>query len=153
MDQIQGRAVSLMVNPGSRLPMQHVGSLTFVEEYGIQDNKSYGLGRQRRQVLLIEEETLESFGLEHGIVKENVTTAGIDLTALKEGETIAFGDEVLLAITDPCDPCSRMEEIRPGLQQELQGRRGILATIVRGGVAKVGDALSVVTERETAQTT
>jgi MOSC domain-containing protein YiiM len=40
-----------------------------------------------------------------------------------------------------CDPCSRMDEIRPGLQEELEGRRGMLARVVQTGDVAVGDEI------------
>jgi MOSC domain-containing protein YiiM len=40
-----------------------------------------------------------------------------------------------------CDPCERMEEIRHGLQQELEGRRGMLARVIKTGDVTVGDEI------------
>ncbi len=56
---------------------------------------------------------------------------------------MALGGEVVLKITGPCAPCARMDEIRPGLRLELDGKRGMLASVVRGGTIRVGDAISV----------
>jgi MOSC domain-containing protein YiiM len=36
-----------------------------------------------------------------------------------------------------------MDEIRPGLQQELQGKRGVLARAITDGQISVGDKLEV----------
>jgi MOSC domain-containing protein YiiM len=36
-----------------------------------------------------------------------------------------------------------MEEIRPGLQAELEGRRGMLASVVRQGSVAVGDSVKL----------
>ena len=47
-------------------------------------------------------------------------------------------------ITMVCDPCSRMEEIRPGLQAEIDGRRGMLARVVRSGEVASGDSVELV---------
>jgi MOSC domain-containing protein YiiM len=96
-----------------------------------------------RQVLLIDSETLEEFRLAPGQVKENITTRGLDLSGLVRGERLAIGDAVL-EVTGPCDPCSRMDEIRTGLQQALQGRRGILCRVVQGGRIRLGDGIRVV---------
>ncbi len=99
--------------------------------------------RKARQVLLMDEETLEAFGLAHGEVRENITTSGLDLTFLQEGQRLALGGEVVLQITGHCAPCARMDEIRPGLRLELDGKRGMLASVVRGGTIRVGDAIEV----------
>jgi MOSC domain-containing protein YiiM len=77
------------------------------------------------------------------VIKENVTTSGIDLSSLKPGQILELGDQVVLEVHKVCLPCSRMEEVRPGLQQELEGRRGQLAAIVRGGAVEVGDQVRI----------
>jgi MOSC domain-containing protein YiiM len=43
-----------------------------------------------------------------------------------------------------CDPCERMEEIRTVLQDELEGRRGMLARVVKTGEIAVGDEIRLV---------
>jgi MOSC domain-containing protein YiiM len=93
-----------------------------------------------RQVLLMAMETLEELDVAPGAVKENITTRGIELRALQAGERLRIG-EALLEITIRCDPCDRMEEIRPGLKEELGGRRGMLARVVEGGRIRVGDSI------------
>ena len=141
----QGEVVSLQLNVGHRLPMQPTDSASFVADLGIQGDRHATSREERRgyQVLLIDEETLRELDLSPGIVKENVTTGGIDLASLTPGQRLALGSEVVLEISKPCAPCSRMEEIRAGLQQRLDGRRGMLASIVKGGDVNVGDPVSV----------
>ena len=94
----------------------------------------------------MDEEPLEAFGLSHGDVRENVTTSGIDLGSLSDRQRLALGDEVLLDITEHCTPCARIDELRPGLRTEIVGRRGMLATVARGGAVKVGDSIRTVSE-------
>ena len=36
-----------------------------------------------------------------------------------------------------------MDEIRPGLRAELEGRRGVLTSVEQGGTIKVGDPITV----------
>jgi MOSC domain-containing protein YiiM len=95
-------------------------------------------------------ETMEGLGLAHGEVRENITTAGVELASLEEGRRLALGEEVVLRITGPCAPCSRMDEIRPGLQHELEARRGMLATVAQGGTIRVGDGIQVLESAQTA---
>jgi len=42
-----------------------------------------------------------------------------------------------------CDPCSRMDEIRQGLQAELDGKRGMLARVVQGGEVAQNDQIEL----------
>ena len=93
---------------------------------------------------------MDGLGLARGDVRENITTVGIELVSLAEGRRLALGEEVVLRITGPCEPCSRMDEIRPGLQQELEARRGMLATVAQGGTIRVGDGIQVLAGAQTA---
>ena len=125
--------------------MKAVESVSAIAGFGIEGDKhasDEGM-RTERQVLLMDEETLEGFGLSHRQIKENITTSGIELHALERGQRISLGDEVVLQITGYCSPCARMDEIRMGLQQEMVERRGMLARVVAGGTIKTGDAIRV----------
>jgi MOSC domain-containing protein YiiM len=97
-----------------------------------------------RQLLLIEMETLDALRLSPGEVKENVTTTGIRLMALAPKTRLRLGADAVVEITKPCAPCFRMDEIRPGLLNEIGGRRGMLAKVITGGVVRKGDAVAVV---------
>lgn len=141
----EGRIVSLQLCVGHREPMHSVDSAKVVTGFGIDgDRHATSEGeRTARQVLLMDEETLQGFGLSHGEVRENVTTSGLDFASLETGQWVALGNEVVLEITGLCPPCPRMDEIRPGLKDELLGRRGLLSHVVRGGTINVGNAVSV----------
>jgi MOSC domain-containing protein YiiM len=67
----------------------------------------------------------------------------LDFSRLSGSERLRIG-ESLLEITIPCDPCSRMDEIRQGLRVELGGRRGWLCRVVETGRIKRGDRIEVV---------
>ena len=142
----QPRIASLQICVGHRRPMEVVDSAAFVAGFGIEgDRHAVSSGaRTARQVLLMDERTLERFSLVHGEVRENVTVADIDLHGLEAGQRLALGDQVVLEITQHCVPCDRMDEIRPGLRRELDGQRGMLATVVTGGLATVGDVVRAV---------
>ena len=143
----QGTIVSLQLAVAHREPMKTVESAKVISNYGIEGDRhaiSEGV-RVARQVLLMDEETLERFGLSHGQIRENVTTSGVDFASLEAGAKVALGDDVVLRITGHCAPCSRMDEIRPGLRVELERQRGMLAYVVQGGEIKVGDGVRVMT--------
>jgi MOSC domain-containing protein YiiM len=126
--------------------MNTVDSARFIEGFGIEgDRHAVKSGaRTVRQVLLMDEDTLEGFGLGIGQVRENVTVRGIDLHEVPAGQRLALGDDVVVEITQFCAPCERMEEVRPGLREELFEQRGMLATVISGGAVNVGDQVQVV---------
>ena len=138
---MSGSVVSIQICVGHREPMKSVESADLVAGYGIEgDRHATSRGpRTRRQVLLMDVETLGSFGLEGGQTRENVTTKGIDLHALPAGARVALGDEAVVEITGFCDPCGRMDELRDGLREAMVDRRGMLATVIAGGGVRVGD--------------
>ncbi len=98
----------------------------------------------KRQVLLMDAETLQEMDLLPGQVKENAVTLGLDLRALHKGQRLRIG-EALLEMTIPCSPCSYIESLRPGLEEAMRGRRGILFRVLEGGLIRPGDAIEVVT--------
>ena len=98
-----------------------------------------------RQILLMDRETIDRFGLQEGDVRENITVEGLDFSALKDGDKVAIGSEVILRITGDCEPCSRMDELRDGLKDELDGQRGMLAFAEKGGIISNGDSIATVT--------
>ncbi len=137
----QATVVGLHICPGHREPMRQVVSARAVENIGLEGDR-HAKADSKRQVLLIESETLEKLGLKHGDVKENVTTRGIALMALPVGARVRVG-EAVFEVTEACLPCSRMEELRQGLQQELGGQRGMLMRVVQSGTLRVGDPIVV----------
>jgi MOSC domain-containing protein YiiM len=96
----------------------------------------------KRQVLFASIEHLDSVGVEPGRVRENFTVSGADVQAWPVGQRLRAGD-ALFEITMVCDPCERMEAIRPGLRAELQGKRGMLARVIEEGEVALGDAVEL----------
>lgn len=137
--------VSLRLCLGSREPMKEVTQANFITGQGMQGDRhlrSDGL-RAKRQVLIMDVETLNHFGLEPGQVRENVTLEGLDLSTISAGDRVSLGADVVLEITGDCEPCARMDEIRPGLKEEIDGKRGVLAFVEKGGVVSIGSEVGV----------
>ncbi|QJU58824.1 MOSC domain-containing protein [Sphingomonas sp. AP4-R1] len=74
----------------------------------------------------------------------NLLVEGIELEDTK-GARLIFAGGVVLEVTGECDPCSRMEEIAPGLKAALLPHwRGGVTTIVRQeGRIAVGDSVRI----------
>jgi hypothetical protein len=132
----QGKVANLFRKPGHRLPMDAIEEIRAVADKGLMDDASFGRGK--RQVLLVDRKVLEQFQLKPGDVRENITIQDLDLASLPVGARLAIGSS-LLEITSICEPCNRMDEIHPGLQQAISGKRGVLACVIRGGLIRVGD--------------
>jgi hypothetical protein len=132
--------LNLFVKPDRGQPMQTSQQLQAVAGKGLVGD--FAFGRTNRQVLLVDERTLKKFDLKPGMLRENITVHNLPVDELAPGTTLAIG-AVLLQVSGPCDPCYKMDRIRPGLQSELQGQRGVLATVVTSGRIAVGDTISV----------
>ena len=137
----QGTVVSLQLCLGNRQPMSPVTSAHAIENLGLEGDR-HAKQDSKRQVLLIEAETLEKLNLHMGEVRENITTRGIDLMKLPIGTRLSIGKAVL-QLTVECEPCNLMDELRPGLRETLKGQRGMLARVTRSGQLSVGDEIRV----------
>lgn len=112
-----------------------------------------GHGRRgsKRQVLLVDHETLDAMNLAPGVIRENITTQGLNVNGLAVGERLRVG-RALLEVSMVCTPCDQMEKVRPGLRRELYGRRGMLCRVIEGGIVQQGDAISRVAAVNSATT-
>ncbi len=138
---MSGRIQNLYLKTAHKQPMKAVDSAQAKDAMGLVGDVSFG--RSKRQVLLIEKETLVEFGLAPGEVRENVTVSGVTLSGLPAGSLLQLG-EALLEVIGDCHPCQFLDDVRPGLQGNMDGRRGIFGRILEGGTIRVGDVISIV---------
>jgi len=94
----------------------------------------------KRQILLVDRETLDAMDLQPGIIRENITTDGLNVNGLPVGQRLRVG-AALLEVSAVCTPCDQMEKVRPGLRREIYGRRGMLCRVIEGGKIRVGDPI------------
>jgi MOSC domain-containing protein YiiM len=136
-----GQVVRLFIAVIHRQPMREVGEVAAVVNRGL-EGCIHGRPGSRRQVLLMDAETLELLGVPPGAVKENITTSGLRVGELQAGQRLRVG-EALFEVSVPCEPCHRMDEIRQGLKEKLLGRRGMLCRVVEAGRICRGDGIQV----------
>ena len=122
-----------------RLPRVKIEEAEAIASFGF-TGCAHGKKNGKRQILLVDQETLDAMGLEPGIIRENVTTQGLNVNGLVIGEQLRIG-EVLLQVSAVCTPCDQLELVRAGLRREIYGRRGMLCRVVEGGTVRVGDAI------------
>ena len=107
-------------------------------------------GKGKRQVSLIEagDWAAAMAELGHDLPwwerRANLLIEGLDLPQTP-GARVRIGGQVVIEITTECDPCSRMEEIAPGLKAALtpDWRGGALGRVLSGGRIAIGDAVVV----------
>ena len=77
------------------------------------------------------------------LLRRNIAVSGINLLALKD-RRFCIG-EAVLEYTGQCHPCSRMEEVfGPGGYNAVRGHGGITASVIEGGVVRVGAELRAI---------
>jgi MOSC domain-containing protein YiiM len=108
----------------------------------------------RRQISLMEAESWAAAMAELGRSGEgfvpwqerraNLLVEGLRLPR-KPGTVIAIGASLRIELTCECDPCSRMEEIAPGLKAVLipDWRGGVLGKVITDGEIAVGDEIRI----------
>ena len=122
-----------------RLPMEEVAEVRALQDSGLEGCAHARTGSPR-QVLLVDSETLELMELSPGIIRENITTRGINVNGLDEGQRLQVG-AAQLQVSMVCTPCDMLEKIRPGLRREIRGRRGMLCRVIAGGMIRQGDRI------------
>jgi len=122
-----------------RLPMEEVAEVRALQDSGL-EGCAHARTASPRQVLLVDSETLELMELSPGIIRENITTRGINVNGLDEGQRLQVG-AAQLEISMVYTPCVMLEKIRPGLRREIRGRRGMLCRVIAGGMIRQGDRI------------
>ena len=125
-----------------RLPMEELAEVWVTDNYGF-EGCAHGRPNSPRQVLLVDSETLQAMNLSPGIIRENITTSGLNVNGLEIGQTLRVG-ETRLEVSAVCTPCDQLEKIRPGLRREIWGRRGMLCRVIAGGIIRRGDPIEKV---------
>ena len=138
----QGTIVNLHIARIKETPSDPVQEASALSGMGLEGDRSCKASNPR-QVLVMDKETLEELQLKPGQIKENITTTGLDLSQTQVGQVFFIGDQVTMEIVGPCEPCAKMDVIRDGLRKTLDGRRGMLATVINGGPIKVGDSIRI----------
>ena len=138
----QGTIVALHIARIKGTPSDPVPEATAISAQGLEGDRSCKPDNTR-QVLFMDQETLDELALKPGQIKENITTSGLDLSQAKGGQVVFIGDAVTMELVGDCQPCGQMDAIRAGLRQELEGKRGVLAMVINGGPIKIGDSVRI----------
>lgn len=143
---VAGELVWIGLRPARNAPVQTVEQVFAEADAGLAGDRYHGNGK--RQVTLIQWEhlaVLSSFTkkpVSPELLRRNLAIRGINLLALKS-RTFRIGDAVFQA-TGQCHPCSRMEQVLgPGGYNAMRGHGGLTAWIIRSGLIRIGDRLTI----------
>ncbi|GAB4337157.1 MAG: MOSC domain-containing protein [Desulfobulbaceae bacterium] len=123
-------------------------SVVLKEGWGVEGDAH--AGEWHRQVSLLAGESIDNVKevlptLKNGAFAENIITRGIDLSALKVGDRLRVGGEVLLEITQIGKECHNAGcAIKKATGDCIMPREGLFSKVLRGGEVKAGDPLELV---------
>ena len=131
-----GEVVNLFIKKGHGQAMHQVDDLQTKANEGIIGDASFG--RKKRQILIVEQAILKRFKVNPGDLRENLIVSGMQLSAIQPGSLLRVGG-TLLEVTLDCKPCDMLNDIHPGMRDEIDGERGVLARVLEEGTIRVGD--------------
>ena len=138
----QGSVTNLHIARVKGTPSDPVQEANAISGLGLEGDRSAYEGNTR-QVLLVDKAILDEADLNPGQVKENITVTGLDLSGVKAGQVLSIGDSVTMEVVGDCEACGKMDAIRMGLKDSLDGKRGTLAKVLNGGAIKIGDSVNI----------
>ncbi len=154
-----GRIDWIGIRPEKRAPVEAVQEVMVLPNKGLAGDH-YGGKSGTRDVTLIQAEHLPVIAalvgratIDPAELRRNLVVSGLNLLALKEHH-LQIGDEVVLAVTGQCHPCSKMETaLGPGGYNAVRGHGGLTARVIRGGTIRVGDSVRVLAEKVVTEST
>jgi MOSC domain-containing protein YiiM len=145
MSRTEGRVVALSISDRKGVPKTNVPEVELVQDHGIAGDAH--AGPWHRQVSLLALESIETMRCKGakvgpGAFAENITTEGLDLTALQIGDHVVVGDSEL-EVTQIGKECHDRCAIFEAVGDCVMPREGIFTRVVTGGHVRVGDAAGI----------
>jgi MOSC domain-containing protein YiiM len=147
---------AIYLRPARAAPLLHVPSVEAIEARGLAGDRSAAarMTGGKRQVTLIQHEHLPAIAAFAGLpevnaalLRRNLVVSGLNLLAARtlfadQPLLLHIGEHVVLQISGPCEPCSRMEAaLGAGGYNAMRGHGGVTARVLRGGTLQVGDSV------------
>jgi MOSC domain-containing protein YiiM len=152
-----GRLDAILLRPARDAPVRAVGEALVIAGRGLQGDRhaeraSRSADGGKRQVTLIQAEHLPLIAawagrasVDPALLRRNLVISGVNLLAARSPLArhplrLRIGASVVLLLTGPCDPCSKMEAaLGRGGYNAMRGHGGMTAQVHAGGPIAVGD--------------
>ena len=149
MATTKGRIKAISVSQERGTQKTNVPRAELKTDYGIIGDAHSG--NWHRQISLLGLESIDKMiakgaKVAPGNFAENITTEGIDLSALEIGSKLKLGTDVELEITQSGKKCHSRCEIFEQIGDCIMPREGIFARVVKTGSINVGDLIEVISD-------
>jgi len=119
---------------------------TLLAGYGI-DGDMKG-GHPDRQLNIMSYETLtilrgQGFYTEPGQMGEQIVIHQLDVDSLAKGTRVQLGKDAIIEVGKPRTGCAKFERLQKRSIKQCEGRMGVMARVITGGVIRVGDPVKV----------
>jgi MOSC domain-containing protein YiiM len=143
---MQGRVKAISISTSKGTPKTNVPQADLIADFGLAGDAH--AGNTHRQVSLLAFESIEKArqqGAEvaPGDFAENITVAGLDLSALSVGRKLRIGDVVQLEVTQLGKRCHVRCKIFERLGNCIMPVEGVFARVTVAGCINVGDAIEL----------
>jgi MOSC domain-containing protein YiiM len=142
----QGSLLGIFLAQGKGEQRLSAAQVELVPGGGLTGDRFFRAGKPEQEVTLIESEALEALARECGIALEpgqarrNLLTRVVPLNHLVNRDFVV--GKTLLRGIRLCEPCDHLESLtRKGVREGLLHRGGLRATVIRGGLLRVGDPI------------
>jgi MOSC domain-containing protein YiiM len=145
----KGRIKAISVSKQKGMQKVNVPEAELRADHGIVGDAH--AGNWHRQISLLEVECIDIMAakganVSPGDFAENITTEGIDLSALKVGDKLRLGTEVEIKISQFGKQCHGRCKIYEQIGDCIMPREGVFARVSRGGSIRVGDDIEVIAD-------
>jgi MOSC domain-containing protein YiiM len=145
---MSGKVVSVNISGKKGIRKKPVEEVVLKTEYGIEGD-AHASSEWHRQVSLLALESIQKMremGLDvsPGDFAENITTEGIDLVSLPVGTIMRIGDEATGEVSQIGKECHTRCAIYYQAGDCVMPKEGIFIRVIKGGMVRKGDSISVV---------
>ena len=155
-----GSIASIQIAADARDPLQNVQQVHAIAGMGLEGDRYYRRTGtyspkhdESREATFVEAEALEALQRDYQVEltgaesRRNFTTRGVALNHLV-GRQFHVGEAIFRGIR-LCEPCTHLEEVSgKQARKGLIHRGGLRAQIIRSGVIRVGDAVTLEESKE-----
>lgn len=144
-----GYIAAICISHKKGIVKREVKEALVIENRGLEDDAH--AGDWHRQISLLAGERIDTVKetlptLKNGAFAENIITRGIDLGALRIGDRLRLGNDVVLEITQIGKECHNDGcAIKKATGDCIMPREGLFARVLKGGTLRAGDPLRVET--------